>query len=220
MLLLAATSPAQQDDLTGLAGWAADVIAALGAPGVAFLTAIENLFPPIPSEVVLPLAGYLAARGQLSLVWAVIAATLGSLAGAIALYEIAAAVGTDRLRRLLGAIPLMDGEDLDRAEGWFDRHGRAAVFLGRFVPGVRSLVSIPAGAEDMPRVQFWLLTLAGSAVWNTTWIVAGWSLGSAWRSLGRYSDWINWALIAALVVIVARFVWSRRHRISGAVTSS
>lgn len=214
------SGPGSGNELTGLAGWTADVIAALGAPGVALLTALENLFPPIPSEVVLPLAGYLASRGELNLVLAIVASTIGSLLGAIVLYEAAAALGLERIQRVLEKVPLMDSKDLERAQGWFDRHGSAAVFFGRFVPGIRSLVSIPAGTGDLSRPKFWLYTLAGSAIWNTIWVMAGWALGSAWRSIGRYSDWINYAIIAVIVVAVAKFVWDRRERLPGVSASS
>lgn len=204
-------------ELSGLAGWVADVVAALGAVGVGLLTALENLFPPIPSEVVLPLAGYLASRDRLSLVGAVVGATLGSLAGAVIMYEAAAAAGGGRLRRLLGRLPLADRDDIDRAQAWFDRHGTAAVFFGRFVPGVRSLVSIPAGSGGMSRWRFWCYTTAGSALWNLAFVLAGFALGSAWRSVGRYSGWINWAVVVAVIVVIARYVWNRRDRLAHAV---
>ena len=203
----------EQQRLSGIAGWVADVIASLGPVGVALLTALENLIPPVPSEVVLPLAGYLASQDRLTLAGAVIAATVGSLIGAIVIYEGSAAVGNERMRAILERVPLMDADDVDQAESWFDRHGGAAVFLGRFVPGVRSLVSIPAGIRTMPRWRFWLYTTAGSALWNAGFVLAGYFLGSAWTSVGEYSDWINYVIIAAVAVLVARFVWSRRHRI-------
>lgn len=201
-------------ELTGFAGWVADVLAAWGALGVGVLTAVENLFPPIPSEVVLPLAGYLAAQGRIDPVWAIVAATLGSLAGAIVIYELASWMGKDRLRRAVHRMPLVDWDDIDRADDWFERHGASAVFFGRFVPGVRSLVSLPAGTSGLGRVQFWALTALGSAIWNSAFIGAGWALGSAWTSVGRYSDWINYGLLVGFAGAVARFVWKRRDRMS------
>lgn len=188
-----------------------------GSVGVGLLTALENLFPPIPSEVVLPLAGYLAAQGRLSLVLAIIASTLGSLAGAVVLYELAAALGQRRLRAVFTRVPLIDGDDFDRAEGWFERHGGAAVFLGRFIPGIRSIISVPAGASTMSRPRFWLYTTAGSALWNAAFVLAGWTLGRSWQDVGRYSSWINWGALVVLVLVVARYVWSRRHRVAEAV---
>jgi membrane protein DedA with SNARE-associated domain len=206
-----AASNSQQ--LTGLIGWIGDVIAALGAIGVGVLTLAEVFFPPIPSEVVLPMAGYLASQDRLSLPAAVISATIGSTLGALLLYWIARKLGLDRVNGLLGRIPLMEQEDLDRARAWFERHDRSSVLIGRMVPGVRSLISLPAGFERMPVVPFTLLTALGSAIWNTGLVAGGYLLGNQWQSIGRYSDWINFAVIAALVVAVVKFVWDRRQRI-------
>jgi membrane protein DedA with SNARE-associated domain len=118
------------------------------------------------------------------------------------------------MRRVLRSLPLMETSDLDRAEGWFDRHDRPSVLIGRLIPGVRSLISLPAGFRRMPLVPFVLLTAVGSAAWNTVLILAGYVAGSQWRSVGRYSDWLNYGVIALLVVGVAKFVWDRRERIS------
>lgn len=201
-------------DLTGLVGWIADVIAALGSVGVGMLTLAEVFFPPIPSELVLPMAGFLAGRGRLSLVAAVIASTIGSTAGALALYWLARAWGVDRVAALLRRLPLMEEEDLDRARDWFDRHDRSAVFIGRLVPGVRSLISLPAGFQKMPLGMFLTLTTVGSAIWNTALVAGGYLLGSQWQSIGRYSDWLNLGVIAVLVLLLVKFVWDRRDRIS------
>lgn len=122
--------------------------------------------------------------------------------------------GNARMRRVLRSLPLMESSDLDRAEGWFDRHDRSAVLIGRLVPGVRSLISLPAGFRRMPLVPFIAFTAVGSAAWNTALVVAGFLAGSRWRSVGRYSDWLNYAVIALLVVGVAKFVWDRRQRMS------
>jgi membrane protein DedA with SNARE-associated domain len=211
---LHATSASQPSDLTGLVGWITDIIAALGAVGVGVLTLAEVFFPPIPSELVLPMAGFLAGQGRLSLPAAIVASTVGSTAGALALYWLAQAWGTDRVRQLLTRLPLMESDDLDRAEGWFDRHDRSSVLIGRLVPGVRSLISLPAGFRGMPLGAFVALTALGSAAWNTLLVVGGYLLGSRWRSVGRYSDWLNWAVVALLVLAIATFVWDRRGRIS------
>jgi membrane protein DedA with SNARE-associated domain len=128
------------------------------------------------------------------------------------LYGLGVWLGRERLRRWLERIPLMEVEDLDRAESWFDRHGGAAVLIGRCVPVVRSLVSVPAGLERMPVPRFLLYTLIGSTVWNTGLVVAGYVLGSQWEDVGRYSDWINYAVYAAIVFVVVRFVVTRLRR--------
>jgi membrane protein DedA with SNARE-associated domain len=211
-VVLAAASDPQQ--LTGLVGWIADVIAALGAVGVGFLTLAEVFFPPAPSELVLPMAGYLASQDRLSLVAAVIAATIGSTLGALGLYWVGRRLGVDRVAAMLRRIPLMEQRDLDRARGWFDRHDRSSVLIGRMVPGVRSLISLPAGFEDMPLLQFTALTAIGSAIWNIALVTAGYLLGRQWQSVGQYSDWLNFAVIGALVLAIIKFVWTRRERIA------
>jgi membrane protein DedA with SNARE-associated domain len=209
-----AASGGDPSELTGLIGWIADVIELLGAVGVGVLTLAEVFFPPIPSELVLPMAGFLAGQGRLNFVAAVVASTVGSVVGAIALYMLARAWGTARVRRTLGVLPLMEPEDLDRAEQWFDRHDRSSVFLGRLVPGVRSLISLPAGFRAMPLGSFTTLTVLGSAIWNTVLITAGYLLGNRWRSVGQYSDWLNYAVIVLVAGAVIKFVWSRRDRVS------
>jgi membrane protein DedA with SNARE-associated domain len=213
-MVLRAADSASTTDLTGFVGWVADVIASLGAVGVGIMTLVENLFPPIPSEIVLPLGGYLASQGRISLVGALVASTLGSLLGAVLLYELASWAGKDRLRRIVHAIPLLDWDDVDRADAWFEDHGTAVTFFGRFVPGVRSLVSIPAGTSSMSRPTFWLYTTLGSAIWNTIFVMAGYWLGSSWDTVGKYSDWFNYGVLVIVVAIVAKGAWSRRDRIA------
>lgn len=209
-----AASGGDPSRLTGLIGWIADVIELLGAVGVGVLTFVEVFFPPVPSELVLPMAGFLAGQGRLNLVAAVVASTVGSTVGALALYWVACAWGDDRVRRVLSALPLMEGEDLDKAEGWFDRHDRSSVFIGRLVPGVRSLISLPAGYRRMPLASFTALTVVGSAIWNSLLVVAGYLLGHQWRTVGQYSDWLNYVVIALLLGAVVKLVWGRRDRIS------
>lgn len=196
-------------ELTGLAGWVVSVIESLGPVGVGLLVALENLFPPIPSEVILPVAGYVASQGDMPLGWAIAAAVIGAVVGAWALYGLGYWVGRDRIRRWMQRIPLMEASDLDTAEGWFERHGGAAVLIGRCVPVVRSLISIPAGVERMPFWKFTLFTLLGSTVWNGGLVLAGNLLGEQWEDVGRYSDWLNYAVYAAIVLVVGKFVWDR-----------
>jgi membrane protein DedA with SNARE-associated domain len=202
---------ADQRELGGLVGWVLDVIEALGAVGVGLLVALESVFPPIPSEVVLPLAGFLAGQGRMSFAAVVAAATAGSLAGALVLYWLGAALGTDRLERLADRVPLMDRRDVRRADAWMARHGSSAVLLGRMVPGVRSLVSIPAGVRRMPLWRFSLLTTAGSAVWNVLFVSLGFLLGEQWTQVGEYSDLLNYLVVGALALAVS-LVAARRLR--------
>jgi len=205
---------ADADELTGLAGVAADVMDALGEAGVGILVAAENLFPPIPSEVVLPLAGFLASQGRLSLLLTIVAATVGSVLGALALYELGARVGSPRLHRWVDRMPLLEEEDLAKAEDWFRRHGEASVLLGRCIPVVRSLISIPAGVEGMPRWKFVLLTALGSGAWNSAFVLGGYALGAQFEQIGQYSSYLNYAIYAAILVLVAlglRRVLARRR---------
>ena len=191
---------------TGLTGWVAGVIDSLGAVGVACLVALESIIPPIPSEIVLAMAGYLAAEGRFHLAVIVLAATVGSLVGALVLYWLGAALGEERLKRWLDHIPLVDREDLEKADRWFERHGRWAVLIGRLVPVVRSLVSVPAGANRMPMGEFVLLTTLGSGVWNALIVGLGYTLGSRWQDVEKYSDWFNYAIFAVFAVMVGSWV--------------
>lgn len=207
-------SSAQDTGLTGLSGLVADVIARLGEIGVGIATAVETVVPPVPSEVVLPFAGYLAQRGQLNLWWVVVAATIGSLVGALFLYGLAASLGERRATAALAKVPLLDREDIERASTWFADHGRSAIFFGRLVPGVRSLISLPAGAQHMPLPRFVLFTTAGSLVWNALLVGGGWALGTQWDRVEQYASWLDWALIAVLVLVVGALAvrrW-RRHQ--------
>jgi membrane protein DedA with SNARE-associated domain len=205
-------------ELTGLAGFAVDIVERLGATGVGLLVAAENLFPPLPSEVILPLAGYVASQGRMSLVLAIVGATLGSYLGALALYLLGAGLGRDRLRHIVDRLPLVDVPDLEKAEDWFRRYGSAAVLIGRCVPIVRSLISIPAGVERMPLWQFSVYTLLGSAVWNSLFIVGGYQLGDRWQDVGRYSDPLNYAVVVIIALLVVRFVVKRVRRARAGVS--
>lgn len=197
------------DELTGITGWAADVMTNLGGPGVGAIVALENLFPPIPSEVVLPLAGFLTGQGNLSVVAVILWATAGSVIGAVVLYGLGAVLGRDRLRRIADRVPLVSVHDLDRAEQWFARRSGRAVFVGRMVPVVRSFVSVPAGVERMPLPKFVAYTTAGSALWNALFVLLGYALGSRWQSVGTYSTYLNNAIIALVVVGVVVVVVRR-----------
>lgn len=206
---------AQSSEMSGIVAWIADVISALGWPGVSALVAIENVFPPIPSEIVLPFAGF-AAGWEAGSPWVMtFAATGGSVVGAMVLYELGRQVGQDRTRRLMCRLPLVEEHEVDGAIDWFHRHGTGSVFFGRFMPFVRSAVSLPAGAARMHRGWFLLLTGVGSLLWNALWVWAGYLLGRQWRLAGRYSDWLNYGLVVVAVVVVGRYVWRRRGRLPG-----
>ena len=203
-----------------IAEWVTSVIETLGYPGLTVLVALENVFPPIPSEIILPLAGFLTGQNRFSFVLVLIATTLGSLIGALVLYGIGLAIGQRRVNRLVeryGHWALLTPEDLTRSENWFDRYGPVAVFTGRLVPVVRSLVSIPAGYRRMPLGQFLLLTSFGSALWNGVLVGLGWALGENWHDIEEYVGWLQYVVIAVAAFLVLRFVWQRlrARRVTG-----
>jgi len=197
------------DRIGGLAGWVAGVIDSLGETGVGLLVALETVLPPVPSEVVLAVSGFLAGEGRLNVVLVTLAATAGSVVGALALYWLGAAVGEDRLKRRLDRLPLIEVDDLENADRWFERHGRWAVFIGRMVPVVRSLVSIPAGANRMPLGEFLTLTALGSGLWNSLLIGLGFTLGERWQQVEQYSTWFD--LVILLVFVATITSWAVRR---------
>ena len=211
--------------LGDLANWVQDVINQFGYFGVALLVVIENVFPPIPSEIVLPFAGFVAQQGasavnaaadaaqsDTTVVGMMIAATVGSVVGALILYFVSAAIGPERLRAFVERFGKWFGvksADLVRAEAWFDRRSTAAVLVGRCVPLIRSIVSIPAGFRRMKLTSFVVLTAIGSAVWNIALIGAGAVLGDQWERVGEYVGVFQWLVIGAILVLLVRFVVSR-----------
>jgi membrane protein DedA with SNARE-associated domain len=198
--------------LDGIVGWVVDLMETLGAPGVGLAIALENVFPPLPSEVFLPLAGFAASRGELSLVAAIVWTTIGSVVGALALYGIGAALGRDRLCAIAEKMPLVDVGDIHKAEAWFARHGAKAVFFGRMVPLVRSMISVPAGVERMNIGLFLALTAAGSLIWNSVFVVAGYQLGENWHIVESYAGILSRVVLVAVAIAVVVFVVLRIRR--------
>jgi membrane protein DedA with SNARE-associated domain len=158
-----------------------NIIASTGYFGIVFLMFVENVFPPIPSEFIMPLAGFMAAEDKFSLLGVIVAGTLGSVLGALPFYYLGAKLGEERLKRFAeryGRWFTISPEDIDRADDWFDRHGAKAVLLGRIVPGIRSFISIPAGFNRMNLGSFLLFTTIGSSVWTSLLAGAGYLLGT------------------------------------------
>lgn len=203
---------AETEELDGLAGWAVDVIERLGEGGVGGLVALETVFPPIPSEVILPFAGFAASRGDVNLVGAWVAATIGALVGAWVLYGVGALIGIERLRLLATKrwFVLFGPADLLRGERFFERHGTKIVLLGRCIPLVRSIVSVPAGVERMPLVRFTVLTAIGSGVWNAIFIGAGRAAGDNWEDIEGWVTPLGYTVVALLLVAGA---WLAAHKI-------
>jgi membrane protein DedA with SNARE-associated domain len=192
---------------------------ALGYLGLALVLVVENLFPPIPSEAVLPLAGFLVGTGRMSFWGAVAAATAGAYAGALVLYAMGRWGGRPLVLRY-GRVLRIDDARLERAERWFRRWGDWVVLFARVVPLARSVVSVPAGTMRMPILRFSLLTVAGSTVWNVALISAGRVLGANWEAVGRwagaYSDTVvvllGAAVLACGVYLILRRKTARRAR--------
>lgn len=199
-----------------LTSWLTDALREGGgwALGAAMLG--ENLFPPIPSEAVLPLAGFLVAQGTLGLPMALAMSTAGSLLGALSLYAVGRWGGRPMLYRWHRVLRL-DEPQLDRADAWFDRHGPGLIFWCRMIPLARSVISVPAGASQMPAGRFCALTAAGSLIWNALLIGAGLALGRNWdvvsRTVSVYSNIV--VTTAAAVAGIAVVAWWRRRRSSG-----
>ena len=186
--------------------WIVGLMETLGAPGVGIAILLENLFPPIPSEVVLPLAGFTVAQGTLNM-WAVfIWSVVGSVAGAYALYGIGLWLGLERLRKVADWMWLVRASDVDAAMRFFTKYGRSSVFFGRLIPGVRSLISIPAGLGKMNLLTFGLWTTLGSGIWNAVLIYLGYVLGDNWEKATGYADTYSNVIYGVLVLIILAFL--------------
>ena len=201
--------------LTALVDGVVGLMHLIGAPGAGLAIALENLFPPLPSEAILPMAGLAAARGSFSLAEALFWTTAGSVVGAFALYGIGAWLGLPRLRAVVRRMPLLDVRDVDRTVAWFHRHGGKAVFFGRMLPIFRSLISIPAGVTRMPLVRFGLLTLAGSFLWNAVFVLSGYLLGEQWHIVEEYAGIVQYAVIVAVAGALLWFTVARVRQLRG-----
>jgi membrane protein DedA with SNARE-associated domain len=194
--------------------WVTGIVESAGLPGVFALMFLENLFPPIPSELIMPLAGFVAARGGMSLWLAILAGTLGSVIGNGVWYEIARRIGGDRLRRLVdrhGRWFAVSTRELDRAEARLRRHGPLALFFGRLLPGIRTLISIPAGLAGIPRHVFYLWTLAGSALWVSILAGAGYLLQEQYKKVEGLLEPLSYVIVGGVVLAYLWHVLRRRR---------
>jgi LPXTG-motif cell wall-anchored protein len=195
--------------------WVKEVLVGGGLFVLFGLVLLENLLPPIPSEVILPLAGFLVADGEMSFVAAMIAATAGSVVGALIIYGVGRYGGRPLLLRY-GDYLYLNAERIDRSEAWFEQYGQRIVFFGRMIPGIRSVVSVPAGLARMDLTLFTLLTLAGSAIWNGALIGAGWALGDNWEDIAEVIGPISrYVLVAGGLLIIAGagvYYWRKRNQ--------
>jgi membrane protein DedA with SNARE-associated domain len=198
-----------------VANWVFSIVDQLGAVGVGLLILLENILPPIPSEVILPLAGFRARTGAVNVVAVWPAATAGSVLGALLLYGLGAWLGYARLHRLADHrwFVFVSRGDLERGEEVFERHGGKVVLLARCVPFLRSVVSIPAGISGMPLLRFVVLTAIGSGVWNAAFLALGWVLGENWAQVEGFLGPVSYVVLAllavGLVVLIVRRLRSR-----------
>jgi membrane protein DedA with SNARE-associated domain len=198
--------------------WVFEIVDRLGAAGVGLLILLENLVPPIPSEVILPLAGFRARTGALDILWVWPAATAGSVAGALVLYGLGAWLGYDRLHALAGRpwFVITGQKDLERGRHLFAEQGGKMVLIGRCVPFVRSVISIPAGVCGMPLHRFVVLTAIGSGVWNALFLALGWALGEHWQRVEGWLGPVSYVVLGSLgvgvVILAVRKVRSRTAR--------
>lgn len=192
--------------MQGIIDWIVNLMEVLGAPGVGIAILLENLFPPIPSEVVLPLAGFTVAQGSLNFVSVFIWSVLGSVIGAYVLYGIGAWLGADRLRKIADWMWLVEVSDVDKSLDWFDKYGKISVFFGRLIPGVRSLISIPAGIDRMNLFSFGVWTTLGSGIWNAILITLGYFLGDQYDKVSGYVDTYSNVVYAVIGLILIGFL--------------
>ena len=196
--------------------WITGLMNALGYAGIALLMFLENIFPPIPSEIVMPLAGFTSAQGGMSLAGVILAGSLGSLAGAVPWYYAGRIYGAERMRdfaKRYGRWITVSPEDIDHATNWFNRHGKSAVLIGRLVPGVRTLISVPAGISGMGLFPFLLYSTIGTVAWTSLLAICGYILRDQWSAVESYISPISTILIALLVLLfVVRFVRQWRGR--------
>ncbi|HYE19798.1 MAG TPA: DedA family protein [Tepidisphaeraceae bacterium] len=195
--------------------WATSMINSMGYVGIVFLMFLENVFPPIPSEVIMPAAGFTAARGQLNLYGVIAAGALGSVLGAIPLYYLGYFIGEARLKRWAarhGHWLAVSEEDVGKADAWFNKHRGKAVLIGRLVPGIRSLISIPAGVNRMSLPTFLLYTAIGSTAWSAVLAVLGKLLEAKYDRVQKWVDPITYAVLGIMVVsLVVRAVRIKRR---------
>jgi membrane protein DedA with SNARE-associated domain len=196
-----------------VADWIKSVVDALGPLGVGVLIALETIIPPIPSELVLPLAGFRAREGAMNVILVWIAATVGGVAGALVLYWLGRWLGYERLHRLAGRswFFVASQKDVDRGCALFEKNGSWIVAASRCVPVLRSVVSLPAGMTRMPLVKFTVLTSIGTGVWNAAFIAAGWFLAEKWQKVDEYMGPVSIVVMALIVVGLVILAWRRRH---------
>lgn len=197
--------------------WITNIMEQFGYLGILLMMALENLFPPIPSEIVLPFGGFLTTYTSITVWGVVIAATFGSLLGAVILYWVGTLLDVDRLERIIkrwGRIARIKVEDVHKADAWFDKYGYWTVLIGRMVPVVRSLISIPAGMSNMRFGLFMLFTLIGTLIWNSILITVGVILGESWHDITSFMDLYSEIVyfFLAVIFVILLYLYFRKKR--------
>lgn len=198
-----------------MTAWIEQMMEGMGYLQLALFTFLENIFPPIPSEVILPFGGYLISQGELTLGGVILAGTAGSVAGALVLYYIGRYFHQERLAQWVdrhGGWLLLTKGDVESAFAWFDSHGNLAVFLCRLIPGVRSLISLPAGASGMAMVPFLLYTTLGTALWSGILAYAGQLLGERYTDIGTVIQWATYVVIAMVVLSIGWWIYQKKQQ--------
>lgn len=183
--------------------WAKNIIESIGYPGIALLMIIENIFPPIPSEVIMPFAGFVSEQGELSFIGVIAAGTIGSVLGTLPFYYLGLIIGEDQIKswaQKYGRWIMLNPKDIDRATRWFERHDASAVFLCRLIPGIRTLISIPAGVARMNFFTFLSLTVAGTTIWIGLLTYLGQILGRNYDRVQDYLDPVGYAVFGIIVI--------------------
>ena len=195
--------------------WITNTMESLGYLGIGLLMFLENLFPPIPSELIMPLAGFTVAKGNMQMIPAILAGVLGTVLGAFPWYYAGKFIGEPRLKQLAdryGKWITVSGADIDKANNWFTRHGGKAVFLCRLVPGVRTLISLPAGLNNMPLLPFLLYSTIGTTLWVTFLTYAGFLLGDNYELVDEYLGPVSKIVLLSLIIWFGLWIARRNMR--------
>ncbi len=204
--------------LPDIVQWATDIAYSFGYVGIAFLTALGNLHLPIPTEITLPLAGFLVGQGRFSFFPVLIWTTAAAVVASVVLYLPGRLFGEERLRRFVrrfGRFVLVKESDLNKASELFKQHGAMAILIGRLIPGVGTLISVPAGIYRMPILGWFLVfTVLDSVIWNAMLIGLGWALGAQWTLVEQYARIVEYVVLALVALAIAWFLW-RRLRVHG-----
>ncbi|OAV22640.1 Alkaline phosphatase like protein [Moraxella catarrhalis] len=198
--------------------WVLAIMDKLGLVGVSLMMFLENIFPPIPSELIMPAAGFAAATGQMNLFAVIIAGTIGSIIGALPLYYIGTKLDEARLIHLTnryGKYFLITANDVSNAQKWFDRHGKSVIFFGRMIPAIRSLISIPAGMAHMPLLPFLILTGLGSFIWSAILAYTGFVLGANYHKVANYVSAISHYIVIGAGLIILFVIYKRIKKVWG-----